>query len=185
MSDKTNIDEQIRIKRILDGRREEYSYFVNQYSQAIIDFTYRMVEDLADAEDLAQEAFVKAYRLLSSFRGQSLFYTWLRRIAYHESLNHLKHRTIHWMNIDDITYSDEKTLEDELSTGKEERIILMEEALSDLSPEEQMLIHLYYYEDLSLREIAFIMDVEPNVLATRLHRIRKKLLIMIKQKENE
>ena len=74
---------------------------------------------------------------------------------------------------------------EELSTGREERIALMEEAIDDLSPDEQMLLHLYYYEDRPLREIAYIMDAEPNALATRLHRIRKKLLQMIKQKENE
>lgn len=62
---------------------------------------------------------------------------------------------------------------------------MMEEAIDDLPPDEEMLIHLYYYEDRPLRDIAYIMDVEPNALATRLHRIRKKLLRMIKQKENE
>ena len=76
-------------------------------------------------------------------------------------------------------------IDEELSTGSEERIALMEEAIDDLPPDESMLLHLYYYEDRPLREIAFIMDVEANVLATRLHRIRKKLLKMIIQKENE
>ena len=75
--------------------------------------------------------------------------------------------------------------DEELSTGREERIAMMEEAIDDLPPDEGMLIHLYYYEDRPLRDIAYIMDVEPNALATRLHRIRKKLLRMIKQKENE
>ena len=75
--------------------------------------------------------------------------------------------------------------DEELSTGREERIALMEEAIDDLLSDEQLLIHLYYYEDRPLRDIAYIMDVEPNALATRLHRIRKKLLRTIKQKENE
>jgi RNA polymerase sigma-70 factor (ECF subfamily) len=60
----------------------------------------------------------------------------------------------------------------------------MEEAIDDLANDEQLLIHLYYYEDRPLRDIAYIMDVEPNALATRLHRIRKKLSRMIKQKEH-
>ena len=185
MSEKNNIDERQRIKQILAGRREEFAYFVHHYSQGIIDFTFRMVNDLSDAEELAQDAFVKAYRSLSSFNGQSSFYTWFRRIAYHESLNHLKRRKILWMNIDEVSIADENLLDDELSTGVEERIVLMEEAINNIAPDERMLIHLYYYEDLSLREIAFIMDVEPKTLATRLHRIRKKLWLMIKQKENE
>ena len=74
---------------------------------------------------------------------------------------------------------------EDLSTGREERIAIMEEAIDDLPPDEQLLLHLYYYEDQPLRDIAYIMDVEPNALATRLYRIRKKLSRMIKQKEDE
>ncbi|MBQ1667621.1 MAG: RNA polymerase sigma factor [Prevotella sp.] len=182
MGQKTNIDEQQRIQRILAGKHDEYAYFVRQYSQALLDFTSRMVGDVSDAEELAQDTFVKAYRSLSSFAGTSSFYTWLRRIAYHESLNYLKRRKFHWVNIDEVVMENDVSEED-LSTGKEERILLMEEAIDNLAPEERMLIHLYYYENIPLREIAFIMNVESNVLATRLHRIRKKLLLMIKQRE--
>lgn len=178
-----NIDERKRIKRILDGRREEFGYFVNRYSQDVIDFTHRMVDNISDAEDLAQDSFVKAYRSLSSFDGRSSFYTWLCRIAYHEALNFLNRRKRYCILATDESLIESELLDDELSTGKEERIERMEEAIDSLNPDEQMLIHLYYYDDLPLREIAFIMDVEPNALATRLHRIRKKLLIMIKQKE--
>ena len=75
--------------------------------------------------------------------------------------------------------------DEELSTGREERILLMEETIDELPPDDQLLLHLYYYEDQPLRDIAYIMDAEPNALAQRLHRIRKRLLRMIKQKENE
>ena len=65
------------------------------------------------------------------------------------------------------------------------RIDLLEETIGLLPPDEQQLLHLYYYEDRPLREIAYIMDVEQGALATRLHRIRKKLMTMMKQKEHE
>ena len=144
-----------------------------------------MVADIADAEEVAQDAFVKAFRSLDSFAGQSSFLTWVCRIAYHESLNHLKRKRLYWTSIDELPLSQDDVEEEELSSGREERIALMEEALDDLPPDERMLIHLYYYEDRPLREIAFIMDAESNALGVRLHRIRKKLLRMIKQKENE
>ena len=60
MGQKTNIDEQQRIQRILTGMHDEYAYFVRQYSQALLDFTSRMVGDVSDAEELAQDTFVKA-----------------------------------------------------------------------------------------------------------------------------
>lgn len=173
--------ERQRIGRILDGKREEYAWFVNTYSQQVLDFTSRIVSDSEDAKEVAQDAFVKAFRSLSSFGFQSSFYTWLCRIAYHESLNRLNRQQIHYVDISDIPITDEE----ELSTGREERIALMEEAMDDLKPNERLLLHLYYYEDRPLREIAYIMDAEANTLAARLHRIRKKLLQMIKQKENE
>ena len=185
MSEIISIDvqsERQRIGRILDGKREEYAWFVNTYSQHVLDFSSRMMPNAEDAREVAQDAFVKAFRSLDSFQFQSSFCTWVCRIAYHESLNRLKRQQPHYVDITDIPAMED---DEELSTGREERIALMEEAIDELSPDEGMLLHLYYYEDRPLREIAYIMDAEPNTLATRLHRIRKKLLQMIKQKDNE
>ena len=193
MIQKANTDEQRRIARIVDylsdgNRRKaaaEYAYFVNQYSQQVLDFTVRMVGSKADAEELAQNAFVKAYRALERFEGKASFLTWISRIAYNESINHLKRRKIRLIDIDEASIADDDIADDELSTGNEERIRLMEDALDNLPPDERMLVHLYYYEDKPLQEIAYVMDAESNALAVRLHRIRKKLLIMIKEKEYE
>lgn len=172
--------ERQRIGRILDGQHEEYAWFVNTYSQYVLDFTLRMMPNAEDAKEVAQDAFVKAFRSLASFGFQSSFCTWLCRIAYHESINRLRRKQMHYVDIVDIPAIED----DELSTDNEERIALIEEAIDNLPPDESLLLHLYYYEDRPLREIAYIMDVETNTLATRLHRIRKKLLQMIKQKDN-
>ena len=192
MIQKTNTDEQERVARITDylgagNRRKaatEYAYFVNQYSQQVLDFTMRMVGSKADAEELAQNAFVKAFSRIESFEGRASFLTWVSRIAYNESINHLKRCKIRWIEIDEAQIA-ETDIDNELSSGSEERIRLMEEAIDILPPDERMLVHLYYYEDKPLQEIAYVMDAEPNALAVRLHRIRKKLLIMIKEKEYE
>lgn len=188
-----NTDEQKRIKLIagyLDaGDRKaaatEYAYFVKKYSQQVLDFTVRMVSCMADAEELAQNAFIKAFNKFEKFEQRASFLTWVSRIAYNESINHLRRRKLHYVEIDEVPVADCNMLDDELSTGNEERIKLMEEALDNLPPDERMLVHLYYYEDKPLNEIAYVMDAEPNSLAVRLHRIRKKLLITIKQKEYE
>lgn len=187
-----NIDEQKRIELIagyLDASDRkaaaaEYAYFVKKYSQQVLDFTVRMVGSKADAEELAQNAFVKAFSRIETFEGRASFLTWVSRIAYNESINHLKRCKIRWIEIDEAQIA-ETDLDNELSSGSEERIRLMEEAIDILPPDERMLVHLYYYEDKPLQEIAYVMDAEPNALAVRLHRIRKKLLIMIKEKEYE
>ena len=187
-----NTEEQRHISAIADlldaGDRKaaasEYAYFVKRYSQKVLDFTMHMVSNRADAEELAQNAFVKAFNKFETFEGRASFLTWVSRIAYNESINHLKRRKICLIDIDDTQIA-ESQIDEDLSTGRDERISLMKDALECLQPDERMLVQLYYYEDKPLQEIAFIMDAEPNALAVKLHRIRKKLLAIIKQKENE
>ncbi len=169
--------EQQRIRRILDGRSDEYGYFVRTYSAQVLDFVSRMVSDAGDAEELVQDAFVRAFRALRQFDGRSSWLTWVLRIAYHTALNHLKRQRQQWLNIDDLPLADTP---DDLSTDREERIQQLDAAIDRLPADEQLLLHLYYYDDRPLRDIAYIMDAEPGLLATRLHRIRKKLLLMLK-----
>ena len=180
MSEIIDIDESQRIGRILDGKREEYAWFVKTYSQQVLSFTSRLMPDSEDAKEVAQDAFVKAFHSLGTFNFRSSFCTWVCRIAYRKSLDRLKRQQPHYVDIDNLP----AIADEELSTGREERIAMMEEAIDNLTDDEQLLIHFYYYEDRQLRDIAYIMDVEPNALATRLHRIRKKLsqMIIIRQK---
>ena len=173
--------ERQRIIRILDGKSDEYGYFVKTYSAQILDFVSRMVSDAGDAEELAQDAFVRAFRSLEQFDGRSSWLTWVLRIAYNTALNHLKRQRQQWLSIDDLPLAD--TPDDDLSTDREERIQQLDAAIDRLPADEQLLLHLYYYDDRPLRDIAYIMDAEPGLLATRLHRIRKKLLLMMKENE--
>ena len=173
--------EQQRIRRILDGRSDEYGYFVRTYSAQVLDFVSRMVSDAGDAEELAQDAFVRAFRSLGQFDGRSSWLTWVLRIAYNTALNHLKRQRLQWLSIDDLPLADAP--DDDLSTDREERIQQLDAAIDRLPADEQLLLHLYYYDDRQLRDIAYIIDAEPGLLATRLHRIRKKLLLMMKENE--
>lgn len=161
--------------------KEDFAQLVRQHAAAVIDFTARLLPDRREAEEVAQDAFVKAFRNLSSFRGESSLLTWVQRIAYHEAVDHLRQQRPYMVAIDEVP----TLLEDEeMVMEREERILLIEEAVDRLTPDDQLLLHLFYYEDRPLRDIAYIMDVEPNTLSQRLHRIRKKLMVMIKQKEN-
>ena len=181
MSKNIYTEERQRIKRILSGRSDEYAYFVKTYSRQVLDFISRMVSDVSDAEELAQDAFVRAFRSLSQFEGRSSWLTWMLRIAFNTTLSHLDRQRPQWLSIESLPLAD--AADDELNTGREERIQLLETSIDTLPPNEQMLLHLYYYDDRPLRDIAYIMDTEPGTLATRLHRIRKKLLQMMKENE--
>ncbi|MBR1547918.1 MAG: sigma-70 family RNA polymerase sigma factor [Prevotella sp.] len=171
--------------------KQEFALLVREHARQVIDFAQRIVTDREDAEEVAQDAFVKAFHSLSSFRGDSSPLTWLLRIAYHEALNSLRRRRPYMVDIEAVSVGSELGLltadgdDDELTAEREVRIRLMEEAIDLLPPADQLLLHLYYYDDRPLRDIAYIMDAEPNALGVRLHRIRKKLQTMIKQREDE
>ncbi len=169
-------------------RQQDFAQLVTKHAQQVLDFTARLLPDRQEAEEVAQDAFVKAFHQLGTFRGDSSFLTWVERIAYHEAMSRLRRRRPHTVDISDPGVAKEfasLTADEELSTGREERIQHLEEAIGLLPAEDQLLLHLYYYDDRPLRDIAYIMEAEPNALGVRLHRIRKKLQTMIKQREDE
>lgn len=168
--------------------KKDYGELVSQHAQHVLGFVMRLLSDRSEAEDVAQDVFVKAYQRLDTFRGDSSFLTWVLRIAYHESVNHLRRQRPCMIELDEVAaHSDMmscSTIDKEFTTGSDERIQLLEKAVEDLKPDDQLLIHMYYYEERSLNDIAYIMDAEPNTLSQRLRRIRKRLMVMIKQKED-
>ena len=145
----------------------------------------RQVTDVMDAEELAQDTFMKAFSRIDSYDPlKASLSTWLCRIAYHLTLDFLKRRRPLIVPIEDskawqTDISDEE-LETELSTGREERIQRLQELIDELPDEERLLLTLYYFEDRPLTEIAYITGVEPGPLANRLYRTRKKLFIKLK-----
>ncbi|MBQ9668641.1 MAG: sigma-70 family RNA polymerase sigma factor [Prevotella sp.] len=162
--------------------KEEFARLVREHAAEVISFAQRLLADRAEAEEVAQDAFVRAYRQLSSFSGDSSLLTWVQRIAYHEAIDRLRRRRPRMADISELPLA---VADEDLSTDREERIQLLEEAVDHLPTDDQLLLHLYYYEERPLRDIAYIMDAEPNTLSARLYRIRKRLLHMIKLKENE
>ena len=133
----------------------------------------RQVSDVMDAEELAQDTFLKAFSHIDSYDpNKASLSTWLCRIAYRLTLDFLKRRRPPIVSIEDsevwqTDISDEQ-LESELSSGREERI------------QRLLLLTLHYFEDRPLTEIAYITGIEPGPLANRLYRTRKKLLRRLK-----
>ncbi len=163
--------------------KQDFALLVRQNAAQVIDFACRLLHSREDAEETAQDAFVKAFRQLDTFRGEATLLTWLLRITYNEALNRLRRQPPHTVDISDMHIAD--TADDEAPLNREERIERLEKAIGHLPPNDQLLLHLYYYDDRPLRDIAYIMDAPANALAVRLHRIRKRLQGMIKTDSNE
>ncbi len=175
-------DEKQLIARILDGHAEDFGYFLERYSQEAFAIVARLVPQQADAEELVQDAFVRAFSRLETFGGRSSFSTWICRIAYTTAVSWLRKRRIKYLSIDDqpeLTAAEvDETLDDE------SRIDELRRAIRLLKPDEQTLITLYYYDNRPLADIAYILDMEAGAIATRLHRIRRKLFLLMKHGTN-
>ena len=175
-------DEKELIARILDGHAEDYGYFLERYSQEAFAIVVRLVPQQEDAEELVQDAFVRAFNRLDTFEGRSTFSTWICRIAYTTAISWLRKRRMKYLSIDDQPKLTDTEVDEAFED--ESRIEELRRAITLLKPDEQTLITLYYYDNRPLNDIAYILDAEPNTLATRLHRIRRKLYLLMKHGTN-
>lgn len=168
---------------------ENYRQILREYGSEVLTFIRRIVPNRQDAEELAQDAFVKAFRSFDSFdpqRGEMR--PWLLRIAYREVLMFLRRQKRQYYLEEDghlmRTISDDEA-DRILSEMRERRIMALEEAVKRLPPEDQTLLHLYYNKGWRLQQIGEVMERDAAYLATRLQRIRKKLCVMIKTIEDD
>ncbi len=175
-------DEQELIARILDGHAEDFGYFLERYSQEAFAIVVRLVPQQEDAEELVQDAFVRAFNRLETFGGRSSFSTWICRIAYTTAVSWLRKRRMKYLSIDEQPKLTDTEVDEALDD--ESCIEELRRAITLLKPDEQTLITLYYYDNRPLNDIAYILDAEPNTLATRLHRIRRKLYLLMKHGTN-
>lgn len=152
------------------------------YGPLVFRIVVRMVGQTEDAEEVYQDVFVKALTSISTFdeRKASLA-TWLSRIAYNESVNHMRRNRMDFVLLDDNEM--ETAMEDLPSDhhDDEQAVLLLEQAMALLPTTEQTLLSLFYYENRSLQEIAYITDSKPTTIGSRLSRIRKKLYHLIQQ----
>lgn len=175
-------DEQELIARILDGHAEDFGYFLERYSQEAFAIVVRLVPQQEDAEELVQDAFVRAFNRLETFEGRSSFSTWICRIAYTTAVSWLRKRRMKYLSIDEQPKLTDTEVDEALDD--ESCIEELRRAITLLKPDEQTLITLYYYDNRPLNDIAYILDAEPSTLATRLHRIRRKLYLLMKHGTN-
>ena len=180
-------DQQIIDRVLRDGCRADYARLVDHYGARIFAFIVTMVTRREDAEELAQDCFVKAYSQLAQYDGRrSSFYTWLRSIAYRLCLDHIRRHPGVWFETDELTLqaiSDDEA-NSVLDTDDDQRIRLLIEAIHRLPPTERLLIQQHYFEQQPLTVIAEVTDTDAGTLATRLHRIRKKRYQYIKTREH-
>ncbi len=171
------------INRIQKGETNLFSYFLENYSQSVYTLIIRIVNSREDAEELTQDVFLKAFKKLDTYRGDCNFSTWLYRIAYNTAISSVRKRKIIYPAIDENIINSIPDEDVDFLLGESENELLlrkMEAAIEKLDPDEKSIIVLYYLEKVPSEEVSQIFDITQNNLKVKLHRIRKKLFIMIK-----
>ena len=183
--DKMKNDEANIIHRILKGETSLYEYFLDKYSQQVFILIVRIVENQEDAEELTQDTFLKAFEHLPSFKEESCFSTWIYRIAYNTAISAIRKKKQNSFATDDaiLTNISDQQIDDALNDESEERIGKLNEAIKKLDAEERTLISLFYKEEKPINEIALILRLTESNAKVKLHRIRKKLYILITEAE--
>ncbi|MBK9717922.1 MAG: sigma-70 family RNA polymerase sigma factor [Saprospiraceae bacterium] len=170
--------EKIYIRRILEGDIEVFSLLVSKYQNLVFTICSRVFDNKEEAEDIAQESFIKCYQSLKQFKGESKFSSWLYTITYNTCMNHLKYKKRQTSVEDIANVADQDIIEQDHIFAKleqKEQTNLIQQALSKLELDEQMIIQLYYYEELPIKEISNILSLKIENVKIKLFRSRKKL----------
>jgi RNA polymerase sigma-70 factor (ECF subfamily) len=178
-----HLDEEL-VVRVQQGDKKAYDLLVIKYQHKIVQLVNRYLKDPSEAQDVAQEAFIKAYRAIGSFRGDSTFYTWLYRIAINTAKNYLVSRSRRSSQYE-VDIQDAEAMENAPQLqGIEtpERLLMNEEivktirsAIEHLPEEMRTAIMLREFEGMSYEEIAEAMDCPIGTVRSRIFRAREAI----------
>ena len=173
------------IKEILNGKTEQYEYFLDRYGQQVFVLVDRIVSCQEDSEELTQDVFLKAFQQLSSFKAESSFSTWIYRIATNVAISAVRKKRNDVLRLDDSVFANlsDTQVDEALEDESEEQMERLQQAMNQLEADERALITLYYLEEKPLVEVAFILGLTEGNAKVKLHRIRKKLYVLIKNQE--
>jgi len=171
--------ERVWIEQALKGDRVAFGHLVRAYERPVYNLTYRMLGDPAEAEDAAQETFLRAYTKLASFQPERKFVNWLLSIASHHCIDRLRRKSrAPQLSLDGplppVWTASDAPRPEQVVRKKQERE-RVRQSLETLPPDYRASVILRYWYNLSYREIAGVMDTTESAIKSRLHRARRML----------
>lgn len=167
------------INQVLRGEQALYAELIKRYQNLVFTITYRYTQNREDAEEIAQDVFVKAYRSLADFRGDAKFSTWLYTITSTTCITFLRKKKLKVQSLDHTPVFERAASQ---ASGMQANQVeqkskwqMVNKAIQLLSADDAKLITLFYKGEQSLEEIGQIMQLEPNTVKVRLHRARTRL----------
>jgi RNA polymerase sigma factor (sigma-70 family) len=167
------------IDRILKGNQSAFAMLVEKYQNYVFTLVLRFTENREDAEEIAQDVFVKAYRSLADFRGDSKFSTWLFTIARTTCLSFLRKKRLDIQSLDNertgLQVENKQSGFNANLIEQKSKHAMLNRAISMLAPDDSQVLNLFYKGDQTLEEIGKIMRLDPNTVKVKLHRARQRL----------
>lgn len=167
------------IEQTLAGNQSAYADLVKRHQRFVFTLAMRFTKTREDAEEVAQDCFIKAYRSLQSFGGNSKFTTWLYSIVYTTAMTFLRKKKLDTSSIDDegnfIQVENQNAAFENNRAENKSRSFYLNQAIEQLLPDDAMIITLFYKGEQSLEEIALTLGIEPNNVKVKLFRARQRL----------
>jgi len=170
--------DQIYIDEVLQGNTSSYNYLVNNYKDMVYTIAVKIVRNREDAEEVAQDSFIKAFQKLNSFKGESKFSTWLYTIVYRTAISKIRKKTIETTDIDEFVtnnHSVDFSFPQMDLLKEEEQKKYVKHAIDSLPELDALLITLFYLNENTFDEIIEITGLTKTNIKVRLFRARKKL----------
>lgn len=165
------------IRQVLEGDVQAFTKLVEKYQEPVYHMCYRMLGDAAEAEDAAQETFLRAFQNIRRYDRQRPFSTWILSIAAHYCIDQVRRRRIHYLSYNDVPHLDPP----DRSPGPEGNLVLKEEQfrvqklLAALDPRDRAALVMLYWYDLSYEEIAGVLSMSVSTVKSRLFRAKREL----------
>jgi RNA polymerase sigma-70 factor (ECF subfamily) len=167
------------IEQTLAGNQSAYADLVKRHQRYIFTLAMRFSKNREDAEEIAQDCFIKAYNALGNFNRESKFSTWLYTIVYNTAMSFLRKRRMDTTSIDDeaafILLKNESGALDQNLAENKSRSFYLNEAVNQLSADDAAIITMFYMGEQSLDEISKVMGMEANTVKVKLFRARQRL----------
>lgn len=178
----------IYIEQVLAGNSNSFSYIVDRHKDKAFNLAFRICGNREEAEEIAQDSFMKAYRSLGSFKMKSSFATWLYRIVYNTAISNVRVKKKGVLSLEDFPadatdFIGTNTTEEEAESEYRKSIVNF--ALQKLSEEERGLITLFYYEEMDSDEISEVTGIGKPNIKVKLFRARQKMLEIIEKIEKK
>lgn len=175
----TTQDEYSLIDRIVAGEEALYATLVNKYKSYAYTIALKIVENRAEAEEVAQDGFIKAFHYLKKFNREAKFSTWLYRIVFNTAISYKRKNRQQFESIENsiVEYSDRADHE----LIKDDKKVFLEQAIAKLSDADRIAVQLFYIKEYSLEETAEMLGQNINTLKVRVHRARQRLADELKK----